>query len=416
MTGISRGNALAVIVALGEILPGYVQADRLVGSTALLLPLRSHVATVERACEVARGQDRVGVLVFASRFMEFCGWAHQDGGDLGCAMQWTSRALDYAVELGDQRTIAYTLIGINLCFALKRLTEPEAWAEFVRADLGLDTVQFTFDLLDPWWPETQRRALIRRTRVAADACGLAIGSANVGLAHYVPSGLLDPDPAARAIARRWWRRACDVTGELGATAVGGPLGTLSVRDATDPAARAERYRDLLDSIEAITGHAVTAGIREFLIEPTPLAREIPSTITECQRLLADLQGRCPIPVGFTLDIGSAVFEPLHDPVASAASWIRSLGASIRMLRVNNTDRLGNPQWGWPHEQGRTDLASIVASIRAAGLDDIPAILEVYPRLEEDEEKVRHKLVRSVAYCHQHLGTQHAQIRSARQPE
>jgi tetratricopeptide (TPR) repeat protein len=108
--GISRGNALAVIAALGEILPGYIQADRMVGSVALLLPLRGHIATVERACEAARGRDRADVLAFASRFVEFCGWAHQDAGDLGRAMQCTSKALDYAVELGDQRTIAYTLM------------------------------------------------------------------------------------------------------------------------------------------------------------------------------------------------------------------------------------------------------------------------------------------------------------------
>lgn len=107
---ISRGNAMAVIAALGTILPGYIHADRLVGSTALLLPLRSHIATVERACEVTRGQDRSDVLAFTSRFIEFCGWAHQDAGELGHAMQWTSKALDYAVELGDQRTIAYTLM------------------------------------------------------------------------------------------------------------------------------------------------------------------------------------------------------------------------------------------------------------------------------------------------------------------
>jgi tetratricopeptide (TPR) repeat protein len=107
---ISRGNAMAIIAALRGILPGYIQADRLVGSAALLLPLSSHIATVERACEVARGQDRSDVLAFASRFIEFCGWAHQDAGELGQAMQWTSKALDYAVELGDQRTIAYTLM------------------------------------------------------------------------------------------------------------------------------------------------------------------------------------------------------------------------------------------------------------------------------------------------------------------
>jgi tetratricopeptide (TPR) repeat protein len=108
--GVSRGNAMAVIAALGEILPGYIRADRLVGSAALLLPLRGHIATVERACEVARGQDRADALALASRFIEFCGWAHQDAGELGRAMQWTSKALDYAVEIGDQRTIAYTLM------------------------------------------------------------------------------------------------------------------------------------------------------------------------------------------------------------------------------------------------------------------------------------------------------------------
>jgi sugar phosphate isomerase/epimerase len=293
-------------------------------------------------------------------------------------------------------------LGINLCFAVKRLTEPEAWAEFVRADLDLDEVQFTFDLLDPWWPEAQRRAIIRRTRAAADAWGLTIGSAFVGSAHYVPAGLLDPDPEARSIARRWWRRACEVAGELGATAVGGPLGTLSAREAADPAARAQRYRDLLDSLEAITSHAAAAGLDEFLIEPTYLTRDIPSTIAQCRRLLDALRDRCPIAPGLTLDIGHAVFEPRYGADASAESWIASLGAGIRMLHVDNTDRRSDPHWGWPHEGGRVDLAPIAASIHDAGLDGIPAILEICPRFEADDEEVRHQLAASVAYCRQHL--------------
>jgi sugar phosphate isomerase/epimerase len=294
-------------------------------------------------------------------------------------------------------------LGVSLCFAAERLTEPEAWAEFVRADLGLDTVQFTFDLLDPWWPEVHRRVLIRRIRAAADAFGLVIDSAHVGCARSVPAGLLDPDPAARSVARRWWRRACDTASELGATAVGGPLGTLSVREAADPAARADRYRDLLDSIEAITGHAAAAGLREFLIEPAPSAREFPSTIAQCQQLLDGLQGRCPIPAGFTLDIGRALFEPRYGPQACAESWISALGASILMLRVNNADRQGDPRWGWPYERGRLGLAPIAASISAAGLDDSLVILEVCPRFEDGDEEVRHALAASVAHCRQYLG-------------
>jgi hypothetical protein len=73
-------------------------------------PIQLQMPVVERACEVSRGADRVELLRFACQFMEFGGWVFQDAADLTCAMQWTNRALDYALELGDQRVIAYTLM------------------------------------------------------------------------------------------------------------------------------------------------------------------------------------------------------------------------------------------------------------------------------------------------------------------
>lgn len=107
---VSRSNVVPVIAALGAVLPGYIEADSLVGSMTLVPPLSQHIPVVEQACEVARGQDRKTILPFAALFLEFCGWAYQDAGDLECAMRWTSKALDYALELGDSPTIAYTLM------------------------------------------------------------------------------------------------------------------------------------------------------------------------------------------------------------------------------------------------------------------------------------------------------------------
>lgn len=107
---VSRLNAVPVMAALSAVLPGYVQADGLVGSLALVSPVRRHVPLVEQACEAARGQDRRAILPLAARFLEFTGWACQDACDLESAMRWTSRALDYALELGDSPTIAYTLM------------------------------------------------------------------------------------------------------------------------------------------------------------------------------------------------------------------------------------------------------------------------------------------------------------------
>jgi hypothetical protein len=193
-----------------------------------------------------------------------------------------------------------------------------------------------------------------------------------------------------------------VAAELGATAVGGPLGTLSPRVAVDPATRAERCRELLDSIVSIADYAASAGLRELLIEPIPQTREYPSTISQCLELFDGLRNRCPIPVGFTLNIGQALFEPTYGPQAKAETWINALGTGILMLRVDNSGRLGDPRWGWAHERGRGQ-APIAASVHAVGLDDIPVTLEVCPRFGEDEAEARRVLVASVAHCRRYLG-------------
>jgi transcriptional regulator with XRE-family HTH domain len=110
LSNLSNASAVPVLSALREMYRGYIQADRLIGSICITGPISLHMPVVERACEVARGADRSEMLRFACRFTEFGGWIFQDAGDLTCAMHWTDRALDYALELGDQRTISYTLM------------------------------------------------------------------------------------------------------------------------------------------------------------------------------------------------------------------------------------------------------------------------------------------------------------------
>jgi len=107
---LSRSSAVPVLSALRGIHRGYVEADRLMGSLCIAGPIQLQMPVIERACEVTRGADRTEMLTFACQFTEFGGWVFQDAGDLVCAMQWTNRALDYALELGDQRVIAYTLM------------------------------------------------------------------------------------------------------------------------------------------------------------------------------------------------------------------------------------------------------------------------------------------------------------------
>jgi sugar phosphate isomerase/epimerase len=295
------------------------------------------------------------------------------------------------------------MIGINLCFAVKRYLEPEAWARFVREELDLTMVQFTFDLADPWWPDRERGEIVGKIRAAANSWGLTIHSAFVGLAHYVPGGLLDPDPTARRIAETWWHRAVDMAAALGVSAVGGPLGAMSVQDAANPAHAERRYGELLASLDSIGEHVRRNGLDHLLIEPTPIRREIPHTVEQCHRLATDLTG-LGVPFGFALDTGHTVHEPLYGPQASAAEWIDGLGGHIRLVHLDNTDRQGDPHWGWPHPLGRFDVAAFARQLQGSGLADLPVVLEVYPRFEDDDDEVRAVLISSVDHCRTHFAT------------
>jgi tetratricopeptide (TPR) repeat protein len=110
LRNLSRTSAIPVLTALRELHRGYIEADQLMGSMCVTGAIQLQMPVLERACEVARGADRAEALRFACLFSESAGWLFQDAGDLMHAMHCTDRALDYALELGDQRSVAYTLM------------------------------------------------------------------------------------------------------------------------------------------------------------------------------------------------------------------------------------------------------------------------------------------------------------------
>jgi len=288
--------------------------------------------------------------------------------------------------------------GINLGFAIKRWPEPRQWARVVREELGLDSVQFSYDLLDPWWPG--HLALARRVRQAADDYGISIHSAQVGLAMYTYNGLLHPDADARSAAEEWWRRAFAVAAELGASAMGGPVGAMSLPELVQPGLRERRYDELVGLLRTLADAARAEGLEALLVEPTPLPREIPSTIEESERLARDLSDAA-VPVRYVLDVGHALFRPLYGD-AELASWIVPLAPFIGVLHLQNTDFQSDSHWGWPDPRGLFDIEEFVRDVRAAGLDDVPVFLELFDAFEADDERVLAGVRSSVEHCRRAL--------------
>jgi sugar phosphate isomerase/epimerase len=290
--------------------------------------------------------------------------------------------------------------GINLSFAIKRWPQPHQWVRIVREELGLDTVQFSFDLLDPWWPEHE--ALAARARQAANAHGLTIHSAQVGLAQYTYNGLLHPDPDARAASVEWWHRAFRIAAELGASAMGGPVGALSVPELDEPGLRERRYGELVETLHALAEDARAAGLAALLVEPTPLPREIPSSIVESVRLAADLEDAA-VPLRYVLDVGHALYRPLYGSETTLLDWLEPLAASVGVLHLQNTDFEGDSHWGWPDERGRFDVGGFGNDVRNAGLSHVPVFLELFDAFEADDAEVLARARSSVEHCRRSLG-------------
>jgi hypothetical protein len=75
-------------------------------------------------------------------------------------------------------------LGLNLSFAIKRWIEPERLAALVADELDTRYVQFTWDLVDPGWPEVTRDALARQYAKAFSKAGVIVESSFGGLASY----------------------------------------------------------------------------------------------------------------------------------------------------------------------------------------------------------------------------------------
>jgi len=286
---------------------------------------------------------------------------------------------------------------VNLCFAIKRWPEPEEWARIAADELEVSTVQFTTDLIDPWWPADLRAAMAARARSEAGARGIAIHSVQIGLAGYTYNGLLHPDETARRLAEEWWRRSIDLAAELGAGAAGGPIGALSVADAASPERRKALYAEVVGRLGGLADHAKRSGLEALLIEPTPLPREIPSTIDEAKRLVADTSGGA-VPLWFVIDVGHALYRPLYGEDASLVPWLTELRDHIGVLHLQNHDYRADAHWGWPDARGSYDPAGFHREVSEAGLDHLPVFIEVFSPFEQADAEIVPLIQSSLAAC------------------
>ena len=287
--------------------------------------------------------------------------------------------------------------GVNTCFAVKRWPEPAEWTR-VLADLGVTHAQFSFDLADPVLVGDPK--MYDETRRICDAAGIDITSAFTGLIQYSQNLLGHPGEAVRARTLDWYRAAIDATAVLGASAVGGHVGALTVRQYRDPAERRDGIVRIIDGVCDLARHAAKRGVESLLWEIMPVAREYPADLEAAEELMARLSGATAIPVELCLDMGHACAAGAagadHDPYA----WLERLGRHTRVVHVQQTDGIGDRHWPFTpefNEQGIVDPERVVELVSRFERTTVEIVLEAIWPFEADDDAVLSDLRSSVRH-------------------
>ncbi|MDQ1143798.1 sugar phosphate isomerase/epimerase [Bacillus sp. SORGH_AS 510] len=281
-------------------------------------------------------------------------------------------------------------LGLNLSFATKRWLRPEILAKMIKNDFNVKYIQFTWDLIDPWWPVEKRDVLAKQWSEAFKNEGLELKGTFGGLASYTYAHLLAPSSEQREIAVEFFKRAIDLTITMGTDTIGTPIGGMSHEDAINPEKREELYGFALESIREIAAYGKERGLKKILIEATPLDTEFPHSPEASVKLMKDLEGTTAVPVRLLIDWGHALFKPLLKDVADMALWLKECSPYVDAIHLQQTDGLLDRHWDFTSE-GIITPELIKKVTKECDAEDIIQYLEVVTPFEAFDDEVYHNM-------------------------
>lgn len=290
--------------------------------------------------------------------------------------------------------------GLNLSFAVKRWLRPDYLAHMCRKDFEVDHVQFIWDLIDPWWPKDRRKSMADRYRKAFADEGVSIDATFGGVASYSYPQLLSPYPEQQEVSVEFFKRAADLTLELGAPIMGTPVGGMDYQDARNPQKREELYQSMLDHLRTIATYSKQIGLKEIHIEATPLITEFPHSPSVSVQMMKDLDGS-DIPIKLLIDWGHALYKPLLKDEADINLWLKTCAPYIGSIHLQQTDGQWDRHWDFTQD-GIVTPEGILSATAEAGLDDIPQYLEVVTIFEDDDDAVYERMKKTMYYLHSKL--------------
>ncbi|HOK08947.1 MAG TPA: TIM barrel protein [Candidatus Hydrogenedens sp.] len=292
------------------------------------------------------------------------------------------------------------LFGINTGFAINRFVEPEDWTRIVAEELGLSVVQFTADLLNPWYPEKIVYQQAEKIRNACEKYNIWIQTSFTSQFTRV-NHLLHPDDDIRNAWLDWFKRFFKLSVFLGAEGSGSHFGILTVHDNADSNIRQKRIHKGVECWRNLSEYGAEIGLKYLLWEPMSISREIGETISSAEEIqnLCKVNFSIPMTLCFDVDHGD-VSSPNPDDT-NPYVWIEHFGGEIKVLHLKQSlqDKGGHyPFTDEYNVNGKIFPEKIISTIKKAGINSISLILEISHRERYPfEQRVLSDLKKSVEY-------------------
>jgi len=296
-------------------------------------------------------------------------------------------------------------LGMNNCFAVKRWPMPGDWAKICSKDLGVDIVQFSFDLMDPRTIEPALSGMIAESVDALHETGLTIHSTFTGLAAYSFNLLTHPNLGMRMDALDWYAHAIKVTKRLGVKITGGHVAAQSYPDFTN--IDRQRYLEnvLVENLQYLSSLAAQEDLEMLLWEPMPLLREPPCTIMDSKILLKRVNEKSKIPIRLAIDTGHQCTVGVEGRDNDVYAWLRELASESPVIHVQQTDGKGDRHWPFTEEYnkiGKIKPDKVINAIDETKAKEIYLMLEIIHPFEAEEGKILEDLKASVNYWKEYV--------------
>ncbi|MGD0743780.1 MAG: TIM barrel protein [Verrucomicrobiota bacterium] len=291
-------------------------------------------------------------------------------------------------------------LGMNTIYATKRWPEPDAWGQQIGQRWGLKHVQFVFDLLDPRSIPSARQKYCAEVRQAGAKYGFEIHNCFIGVAAYTYNYLLHPFKELRDDALDWCDKAALCSKEMGSKGVGGPIAAASMRDYTNPARREFLLDTLVEGMQAFARIAARHGQSFLIWEPTPVGREMGTSIDQVRKLYDRFNRGSAIPIYLQLDVGHWCGFEQKGKDGDLNAWLAELGSLSPILHLQQMDGLWDRHWSFSKKnnlQGVIKMEKVLEALDKVGCKEVYWYPELCFAYELNEEALLQEMDESVEY-------------------